>query len=118
MACQDGGSVVEVVAGPLVLVVVVVVVVVVELVVGRTRVQSVSAQCVSPVSIVRVIRAVPTQRLGRTTRQVRVLRATRSRQQTTLPGRPQVDWARSRRQRARSVPPSTVLATMLRTQRR
>jgi len=103
MAAHDGGNVV----------VVVLVVTVVEVggsvlglvvVVGRTSVQSVSAQLVSPTWMARLHRLPSTHVWARTARQRRPPVDTRSAQQTTLPGRPQVDCRRSPLHVERSTP--------------
>jgi hypothetical protein len=80
--------------------------------------QVVAAQLVAGVQLVRARRVLDTHALGGTTRH----RAPAARsQQTTAPGRPQVDSSAARtpcpRQRARKVPVRMAAATMSRTQR-
>src|SRR5437868_5906306 len=112
IAAQDAGSVVVVVL--VVAVVVVVVLAVVEVVRGR-NVQSVSAQCVSPVSTVRVRVPLLVQVAVRRARQTRCPEETTSSQQMTVSGRPHVVWRSWFLQRRRSVPPAIALWIAART---
>src|SRR5215468_4727280 len=101
MAAHDGGSVVEVVLVVGVLVVVVV---------GSTRVQSVSAQWLAPGSIVRSHRPSPAQDRGSTARQCFAPPRAGCMQHTTACGRPQVEAVSNFLQRRRSVPAASAVS--------